>query len=42
MGHTTEEMRERYRHLFPDQQTAAMDMLFTAADLFKSGKKSRR
>ena len=34
MGHQTEEMRERYRHLYPDQQQAAMAKLFTVADLF--------
>jgi integrase len=28
LGHTTEEMRRRYRHLFPDQQRRAMEMLF--------------
>ena len=37
MGHQTEEMRERYRrHLYPDQQQAAMAKLFTVADLFKA------
>jgi site-specific recombinase XerD len=24
MGHTTEEMRKRYRHLFPEQKDAAV------------------
>jgi integrase len=28
LGHTTEEMRRRYRHLFPDQQRAAIQMVF--------------
>ncbi len=28
MGHTTEEMRRRYRHLFPDQQRQAIDSVF--------------
>ena len=28
MGHQTEEMRKRYRHLFPDQQRAAIDSVF--------------
>lgn len=29
MGHQTEEMRKRYRHLAPSRQQAAMDSLFT-------------
>jgi integrase len=28
MGHQTEEQRHRYRHLFPDQQRAAIDSVF--------------
>ena len=28
MGHQTEEMRKRYRHLFPDQQRKAIDSVF--------------
>jgi integrase len=28
MGHQTEEMRKRYRHLFPDQQTQAINAVF--------------
>ncbi len=28
MGHQTEEMRNRYRHLFPRQQQTAIDLLF--------------
>jgi integrase len=28
MGHQTEEMRKRYRHLFPDQQRQAIDSVF--------------
>ncbi len=28
MGHQTEEMRRRYRHLFPDQQRQAIDSVF--------------
>lgn len=28
MGHQTEEMRRRYRHLFPEQQQAAIDRVF--------------
>jgi hypothetical protein len=28
MGHQTEEMRKRYRHLFPDQQQAALASVF--------------
>jgi integrase len=28
VGHTTEEMRKRYRHLFPDQQQAAIRAVF--------------
>ena len=28
MGHQTEEMRKRYRHLFPDQQQKAIDSVF--------------
>lgn len=28
MGHQTEEMRRRYRHLFPDQQRRAIDAVF--------------
>ena len=28
MGHQTEEMRKRYRHLFPDQQREAIDSVF--------------
>jgi integrase len=28
MGHQTEEMRRRYRHLFPQQKRAALDALF--------------
>jgi len=28
MGHQTEQMRRRYRHLFPDQQLLALDMVF--------------
>ena len=28
MGHQTEEMRNRYRHLFPKQQQTAIDLLF--------------
>jgi integrase len=28
MGHQTEEMRKRYRHLLPDQQQAAIDSVF--------------
>lgn len=28
MGHQTEEMRRRYRHLFPDQQRQAIELVF--------------
>jgi hypothetical protein len=28
MGHQTEEMRRRYRHLFPDQQQVAIQEVF--------------
>ena len=28
MGHQTEEMRRRYRHLFPDQQREAINLVF--------------
>ena len=28
MGHQTEEMRKRYRHLFPDQQREAIELVF--------------
>ena len=28
MGHQTEEMRKRYRHLFPDQQREALESVF--------------
>ena len=28
MGHQTEEMRRRYRHLFPDQQRQAILLVF--------------
>ena len=28
LGHTTEEMRRRYRHLFPDQQQQAIQLVF--------------
>ena len=28
MGHQTEEMRRRYRHLFPEQQRQAIDLVF--------------
>lgn len=28
LGHTTEEMRRRYRHLFPDQQRQALQLVF--------------
>jgi len=28
MGHQTEEMRRRYRHLFPDQQQKAIELVF--------------
>jgi integrase len=28
MGHQTEEMRKRYRHLFPDQQRVAIERVF--------------
>lgn len=28
MGHQTEEMRKRYRHLFPDQQQQAIQSVF--------------
>jgi integrase len=28
VGHTTEEMRRRYRHLFPDVKQAAIDKVF--------------
>lgn len=31
MGHQTEEMRRRYRHLFPHQQQAAMSLVFAEA-----------
>jgi len=31
MGHQTEEMRRRYRHLFPEQQHAAMNRMFSRA-----------
>ena len=30
MGHQTEEMRKRYRHLFPDQQREALESVFGA------------
>jgi len=28
MGHQTEDMRRRYRHLFPDHQQRAMNLVF--------------
>lgn len=28
LGHSTEDMRQRYRHLFPSQQQAALDSIF--------------
>jgi hypothetical protein len=28
MGHQTDEMRRRYRHLFPDHQQQAMNLVF--------------
>ena len=28
VGHTTEQMRRRYRHLFPDVKQAAIDAVF--------------
>jgi hypothetical protein len=28
MGHQTDEMRKRYRHLFPDQQREALEEVF--------------
>lgn len=28
VGHTTEDMRRRYRHLFPDQQKTALELVF--------------
>ena len=28
MGHQTEEMRRRYRHLFPEQQRMAIELVF--------------
>jgi hypothetical protein len=28
MGHQTDEMRKRYRHLFPEQQQKAIDSVF--------------
>ncbi len=28
MGHQTEEMRQRYRHLFPEQRANAIQLLF--------------
>lgn len=28
LGHTTEEMRRRYRHLFPEQHRSAIDSVF--------------
>ena len=28
MGYQTEEMRRRYRHLFPEQRTSAVSLLF--------------
>ena len=31
MGHQTDEMRKRYRHLFPDAQHAVLNKLFTAS-----------
>ena len=31
VGHTTEEMRRRYRHLFPDVKQAALDRVFGGA-----------
>lgn len=32
LGHTTEEMRRRYRHLFPDQQRQAIQLVFGGND----------
>ncbi len=32
MGHQTEEMRKRYRHLFPDQQREALESVFGTAE----------
>ena len=32
MGHQTEEMRRRYRHLFPEQQRSAIDMVFGSGE----------
>ena len=31
MGHQTDEMRRRYRHLFPDQQREALELVFGGA-----------
>jgi integrase len=33
VGHTTEEMRKRYTHLFPSAKRAAIEAVFGAADL---------
>lgn len=32
MGHQTDEMRRRYRHLFPDQQREALESVFGNGD----------
>jgi len=36
MGHQTEEMRRRYRHLFPEEKRQAMDAMSRAAQPFGS------
>lgn len=36
MGHQTEEMRERYRHLFPRQQQTAIDRIFAPPSASRS------
>lgn len=38
MGHQTEEMRARYRHLFPEETNEAMGKVFTSTGLFARGR----
>jgi len=35
VGHETEEMKQRYRHLFPEQTKQAMGNIFNIEDLFE-------
>ena len=38
MGHQTDEMRARYRHLFPEETNEAMGKVFTSSGLFARGR----